>query len=126
MSGLSTVAIVRLLMLVGAAWILLAGWTVRARHRFDAIILIGAGLILLGHLIFWQFGLVFANRFLAPFALLFSPPILYLVAFVFCVCFFVTKVRGWPRAVYLAGSIVVLSPLIFLFVVLPAAFLTHH
>lgn len=119
------------LMVAAAAFLGLAGLRVRREHRTDAILLCGAAILLLGHVVFWQispFGITgLFPRALWPLvagvSMLFQPSLVYLAGIVLGIRFFFTPVRGWPRAAFLLTGIAMLSPLIFLFVILPIAFL---
>ena len=90
-------------------------------YRFpldSALFLIGAGAVL-GCYAFWileWYGPMgeINNPKLVVASLLVSPLTVYLLALVFGIRFFLTKLAGWPRYVYLIGAISSLSPLIFI------------
>jgi hypothetical protein len=100
----------------------LGAFAVRNDSRADAWWLGSGAALALGHLLFWQFGLMPRGRF-SPVFMLFSPMVVYLAGTIFVLRYFLGSGPGWVRSFYLGVGLAALAPIFVWFVFFPILFM---
>ena len=100
----------------------LGAFAVRNDSRADAWWLGSGAILALGHLLFWQLGLMPRGPF-SPLFMLFSPMVVYLAGAIFVLRYFLGSGPRWIRSIYLGVGMGALAPIFVWFVFFPILFL---